>query len=279
MSGYQLTKQQMESISVEDLAMLVLRILQRNYHDQEARKRRVSYYPYQISSILAFELTDDKEPAPKGNDTKFQQKFAEAVQVLQHRGFIIQDPTQSNTSDFQCPTSKGLQVDTTAPVLGITSAEEFIRKVEASAGSLDDVARAYLTESYMAAEHELWLSSIFMLGAASERLIYVLADHIDHLLADPAASRDLSGINSVRQRKEWIVSYLPALRRRFPTDREAFSDVEDKFDSLYNTYRYQRNEAGHPRDTLFRPDIQQTKAMLFSFGLYAKAVGIILAIS
>jgi hypothetical protein len=117
-----------------------------------------------------------------------------------------------------------------------------------------------------------------MLGAASERLIYVLAEHIDHLLADPVASTTLSKINSVRQRKEWIVSHLSTLQKKYPAHREAFSDVEDKFDSLYNTYRYQRNTAGHPRDTSFKPDTQQAKAMLFSFGLYAQAVNAILAI-
>ena len=278
MNGYQLTKQQMEDISVDDLAMLILRILQRNYRDQEASKRSVSYYPYQINSILAFELISPEKLSFRRDDSLFRQKFAEAVHALQHSGYIMQDPTQTHSEDFQRPTTKGLQVDTTAPVLGITSTSEFLRRIETEAGALDNVAKSYLMESYAAAEHNLWLSSIFMLGAASERLIYVLAEHVDHLLADPAASAALSSINSVRQRKEWIVSHLSALQKKFPVHREVFTDVEDKFDSLYNTYRYQRNAAGHPKDTPLKPDIQQTKALLFSFGLYAKAVNTILAI-
>ncbi len=44
--------------------------------------------------------------------------------------------------------------------------------------------------------------------------IYVLAEHIDHLLADPVASTTLSKINSVRQRKEWIVSHLSTLQKK-----------------------------------------------------------------
>ena len=268
----------MDSISVDDLAMLMLRILQRNHRDQEAGRRGVSYYPYQINSILAFELTNPEERPSRGEDAQFRQKFAEAVHLLQHSGCIMQDPTQTHSSDFQRPTTKGLQVDTTAPVLGITSTSEFVRRIETEAGVLDDVVKTYLMESYAAAEHNLWLSSIFMLGAASERFIYLLAEHVDHLLADPAASAALSNINSVRQRKEWIVSHLSTLRRKFPAHREVFMDVEDKFDSLYNTYRYQRNAAGHPKDTPLKPDIQQTKALLFSFGLYARAVNAILAV-
>jgi len=42
----------------------------------------------------------------------------------------------------------------------------------------------------------------------------VLAEHIDHLLADPVASTTLSKINSVRQRKEWIVSHLSTLQKK-----------------------------------------------------------------
>jgi hypothetical protein len=117
-----------------------------------------------------------------------------------------------------------------------------------------------------------------MLGAAAERLIYVLSEHIDQLLANPTASTALGNISKVRQRKEWIISQLPALQKKFPGHREAFMDVEDKFDSLYNTYRYQRNNAGHPRDTLFSLDSVQVKTMLLSFGLYCQAVYAILAI-
>lgn len=198
MTTYQLTQQQMDSITVDELAMLILRILQRNHRDQEEGKRGAGYYPFQIPSILAFELASHDGPSSGRADARFQQKFAEAVHQLQHGGFIMPDPTQTHSQEFQRPTARGLQVDTTVPVLGITSGEEFVRKVEAHAGALDAVAKAYLMESYAAAEHNLWLSSIFILGAASERLIYVLAEHIDHLLADPVASTALSKINSVR---------------------------------------------------------------------------------
>ncbi len=268
MNKYQLSRQQRDNISVDDLKMLILRIFQ-DVANQVNRVNRISSTLECITGIAV---------SRGGIEASFQRKFDEAVNELQNGSFIIQDPSQPHLPDFQRLTSKGSQVDTTAPVLGITSVAEFIRKVEADAGTLDEVAKTYLMESYATAELNLWLSSIFMLGAASERLIYVLTKHIDHLLADPAASTALSKIDGVRQRKEWIVSHLPTLKKKFPSHREAFSDVEDKFDSLYNTYRYQRNEAGHPRDTPFRPDTQQAKAMLFSFGLYAQAVNVILAI-
>ena len=275
---YRLTKQQRDQISLEDLAMGILGILQRNHTRQTGGGSNVSYYPYQLGSILEFELVDREEASQSGIEQPFRMKFAEAVQILVTKGLIFPDPSQRN-SECQIPTSKGLAVDTNGPVLGITSSEDFIRKIETQTGRLDDVARGYLSESYREAEAELWLSSTFMLGAASERLIYVLAEHISRLLADPAATTRLNNMTKVRHRKEWIVSQLTDLQRRFSPNRKAFTDVEDKFDSLYNTYRYQRNEAGHPRDIPYAPDIPQAKAMLLSFGVYCKAVYEILAIS
>jgi hypothetical protein len=98
-------------------------------------------------------------------------------------------------------------------------------------------------------------------------------------LGDPTATASLSNATKVRQHKEWIVDQLSSLRRRFPTHKQAFIDVEDKFDSLYNTYSYQRNEAGHPRDVVLSMDPKQIQSMLFSFGLYAQTVNSTLAIS
>lgn len=259
--------------------MLVLRILQRN-HKRTATGSGpyISYYPYQLSSILEFELFT-REEAFSGIEPSFRQKFNESVQILSNNSLITFDASQSNERDFQIPTTRGLAQDTSAPVIGITSAETFLQRIEAESGSLDAVAKDYLRESYQAADENLWLSSTFMLGAASERLIYVLADHVETILADPNASAELQGITKVRQRKEWIVKQFPAMKRRFPGHKEALIDVEDKFDTLYNTYRYLRNDAGHPRDTVYRPDPNQTKVVLLSFGLYAKAVNSILSIS
>jgi hypothetical protein len=133
MNEYQLNQQQRDSISADDLAMLILRVLQRNHRDKEKGVRRVGYYEYQLSSILEFEIASPEGALRRSNEQLFRQKFAEAVHVLQHGGFIMQDPEQTHAPDFQRPTSKGLHVDTTAPVLGITSGAEFIRKVEANA--------------------------------------------------------------------------------------------------------------------------------------------------
>lgn len=277
MNEYVLSKQQREKISPEDLAMRILRILQRNHDSHTKGGPYIPYYPFQLSSILSFELFTHEESSVSGIEPAFRTKFQEAVQILNNGGFIVEDSSQ-RSSDFRIPTSKGLKVDTTGTVLGVTDAEEFVKGIEAQTGKLDEVAKNYLLESYKAAEANLWLSSIFMLGAASERLIYILADHMAHLLSNPAAAAALNNITKVRQRKEWIVSQLLTLRGRFPNHREAFIDVEDKFDSLYNPYRYQRNEAGHPRDTPFHPDPTQVRAMLLSFKLYCQAVYAILAI-
>lgn len=278
MGEYVLSLKQREDMTSDQVAMLILQILQRNHlKTNTGSGPYISYYPFSIGAILSFEL-NSRDLSGESLSKNFQYKFAEAVNSLKQAGYIMQDPTQTHAVDFQIPTSKGLAIDTTAPAFGITSPSEFLRQVEAKAGSLDEVAKAYLSQSYEAAENNLWLSSVFMLGAASERLIYILSDSVDRLLADPAQSVSLNRITKVRQRKEWIVEQLPALKAKLPSYRQAFTDVEDKFDSLYNAYRYLRNDAGHPRSTLPVIHQDQIKAMLFGFSLYAEAVNTILAI-
>jgi hypothetical protein len=203
--------------------MRILSLLQRNHKKvTNGTGPYISYYAYQLSSLLNFEFLSREEGMLSGIEPAFRQKFAEAVQILTNNGLIVADHSQ-NSPDFQMPTSKGLGTDTSSTVIGVTNPEAFIRAVEKESGALDGVARNYLNESYRAAEAKLWLSSVFMLGAASERLIYVLADHIEQLLADPIATASLSNATKVRQRKEWIVDQLSALRRKFPAQQWQFA--------------------------------------------------------
>lgn len=278
MNEYCLNSQERAQITADKLAMRILSVLQRNHRRMtDGSGWRPLYGPYQTLGILEFELYGDRELGNNGVENSFRQKFNEALQILKNAGFIMTVAGQSD--QHQMPTEKGMAQDTSTPIIGITSAEDFIQRLQSECGSIDEVARDYFRESFRAAEAKLWLSSTFMLGAASERLIYVLSEHVDHILADAAASARLAGITKVRQRKEWIVDQLPALKRRFPGHKDAFIDIEDRFDTLYTSYRYLRNDAGHPRDTVYQPDPAKTNALLLSFGVYVKSVNRILAIS
>ena len=161
---------------------------------------------------------------------------------------------------------------------GVTSTDGFIQAIRGQGSPLDAVVEGYLRESYSAAEAGLWLSSTFMLGAASERLLFIVAEHVDTLLKDSSESEKLARLWKVREVKEWIVNHLPALKRTYRDHKNAFTDVEDVFDTLFALYRYQRNEAGHPREVLPSLDPSQIRSMLLGFGTFQSRAYAILAV-
>jgi hypothetical protein len=159
-----LNEQQRKDISLDDLAMHILRLLQRNYKAKtQGGGAYISYSHFQMSSILEIEILNRSSTFSHG-EPSFTHKFSEAVLMLQNAGYIMNDPDQHQSTDFKSITSKGLAVDTTATAWGITSPEEFLRKTEVKSGPLDAVAKAYLRESYAAAEAKLWLAAFSCSG-------------------------------------------------------------------------------------------------------------------
>ncbi len=272
--SFLLSNDEQERISIDDLARLALRVLQRDFA-MVAQGQFVAHGAGSLDNILAFVLV---ERSLTGPDKKLRDKYAQAVDKLYHDRYIRPDPDQRSNS-FCVLTDKGERADTSLPLVGLSDTTDFISFIESKTGSpLDTVVVQYLEESWRAAEAELWLSSLFMLGGASERLLWVLSLHVDYLRADAAQSARLAGLWQVRRRKEWIVDQLPDLRRSHSGYAAAFTDVDDIFDWLFTTYRYLRNDVGHPRETPLNVNPEQVKALLTSFHLYADAVHSILAI-
>jgi hypothetical protein len=104
--------------------MRILRLLQRNHDIREkGTGPYISYYPYQISILVNFELMTREEVSLSGIEPAFQRKVAEAVQILSNSGYIVQDPSQRN-SDFQIPrictrwmSIRGFAISLTVPPL------------------------------------------------------------------------------------------------------------------------------------------------------------------
>jgi hypothetical protein len=267
-----LNKQQRDSMSADELATHVLRILQHNATHQPGGGM---YSPGQLSSILAFEILAEDHFAGKG-DRFFKQKFEEARQILYTRGLVMRDAGQSSV-DFVILTAAGKAADTTAPVLGVWTAEKFLTSVRDNAGGdLDPVVEQYLGESYRAACADLWVSATFMLGAASEKALHLLAYKIADLVNDPKERAKLEATDKVRPIKEWILAQLKPLEKLRPETAQILRDVADKLNTLMTLYRYQRNDVGHPRDEVLKPDAGAIKAMLLAFSTYWTVVAKIL---
>jgi len=97
-----LSVEQQESITPVELAKVIITILLRN--DQMSpgeRSWKVSYYPYSLSSIRAFEVVGHAHPeAPT-----FRRKWNEAVAILRAKALVMLDPTQDDRPEFMMPTS------------------------------------------------------------------------------------------------------------------------------------------------------------------------------
>ena len=65
---------------------------------------------------------------------------------------------------------------------------------EKAGGDLDPVVEQYLGESYRAAGDDLWVSATFMLGAASEKALYLMAYKVADLIKDPKETKRLEGL-------------------------------------------------------------------------------------
>jgi hypothetical protein len=277
MNEFLLSREQKDAITVDDLTRLILHILQLNDQKTEnARARRVDYSPRQLGNICHFEFCDTRNIEPR--HPAFEHKCAEAKQRLYQGGFVYQDPGQMS-DDFVCLTEKGRTADTSQPVIGVATAPDFIKWVGKEWPDLDAVVRQYLMEGYSAIAAGLWLSATFMLGAAGERILHVVAGHVDALLEDPKESAKLSTLWKAKEVKDWISGHLQALKQRYPDDKDALTQLGEVLDTLYTLYRIMRNDVGHPRDTPLEPEPTQVRANLLSFNVLAKRVAAVLEIS
>jgi len=91
------------------------------------------------------------------------------------------------------------------------------------------------------------------------------------LLEDAKQSDRLNELWRARDVKEWIVANVPSLRKKREDLKPLLADIQDKIETLFTLYRYQRNEVGHPREEELVAEPSKIKAMLESFGLYLAA--------
>jgi len=230
-------------ISVKELALLIFKILKRNL---STRKRITQYYPGSLSSIKAFELLrypDGKEVKIHSN---FEKKFAKAVQILRDKGLIMQDHTQPHAQEFVELTDKGdgMEPEQFLPI--VESSNKLIDEIQSSAGLLDEVVKIYLKESLETFKSDFFISSVFCLGAMSERCILLLAKALEADLNDREVSKAYSKCRSIKHYAKFITDNLNRLRSKHPGNDSLFRELDTKINTLAGYYRMTRNEAGHP---------------------------------
>lgn len=125
----------------------------------------------------------------------------------------------------------------------------FLTALKSQVTSLDPVIEQYLQEAVAAYGRGLYFAAAVMLGAASEKAIYMLADALLNSLQDSAKKKKLQEL--VAQRKlflmlETIVQYLDEAIKAKRIDYSVHEGALCHIGSLMEAIRVQRNEAVHP---------------------------------
>ncbi len=225
---------------------------------------------------LLLNLADVSEMQRVPDVLKFQ--FEAAWCSLLAWGYIATDASvfHAPLRDRPVLTELGKTQDTSQAIPGLSSGDQFVLDIESVSGPLDLVVRQYLSESWESACTRRWLSSAFMLGAASERLINVLAEAVEvklQVTRSPVNNRTVKALN------DWLISQIPGLKNKYPQCSADFHDLDSVLSSVFQNYRITRNTAGHPRSTVVVVDERLQLSNLHAFKPYARIACSVLKLS
>jgi hypothetical protein len=142
--------------------------------------------------------------------------------------------------------------------------------------STDAVVREYVAEALNSFIHRNFFATAVMIGAASEKTIYLLADSLVPALADTAKKTELTNrigsrrIEKLFQHVEQIVIDGQTVRniggqRRSTIPFDVMGGSTRHLLSIFDHIRLQRNDAIHPINFVVSPD--SVRAALTSFPL------------
>lgn len=222
-----------------------------------------NFSPEQFATLLFGELEKVQAPgvsrnAPTGvgkynfsdlqcpHDLKLA--VVEVFWHLEHRGFILPEP-QSFPQSF----NRGMYWKTARGTAWANGAEPmpedvtgYMTHLSVLVPSLDPVIRQYIEEGLGSYVRGSFFSAAVMIGAASEKEIYLLAGSLVLALKDPSAQGKLTK-QIVTGRS--LYALLEIIRRYI----EACTKLRGDFDgalahlsSLFEAIRVQRNDAVHP---------------------------------
>lgn len=150
----------------------------------------------------------------------------------------------------------------------------FISHLRYSNIQLDHVIIQYVSESLRALDRNLPFASAVMLGAASEKLFYILADAVVESVQDVMLKAKLSKLlNDTRMLGELRRQIENVLSQNIKGDIipfEVHTESLDSILSLFNAIRIQRNDAVHPISGAV--DSGQVRLLLLSFPHICKKV-------
>jgi hypothetical protein len=200
-----------------------------------------------------------------------RQKILQEVWKMLGEGLIYFDCLTNTSSNWELMISeKGNQVLNNSDDFNPYDPDEYISRLKIRVPKIDETVLFYTSESLRAFNAECYLSTMVMLGVASEKAFLLMAESFalwlptnksDHLLDTLKNSKQnmIAKFSEFRKRIEPCKPKLPA---------EFADNMALTLDSVLDLIRIYRNESGHPTGKITQKD--DAFVMLQMFATYLK---------
>lgn len=128
-------------------------------------------------------------------------------------------------------------------------AEGYMRHLRERVSNLDSIIEQYITEALTAYERQAFFAAAVMLGAASEKAIYLLAESMLEAFIDEHKKTKLHTVLGRRKLEGLLNLVRDSIQAAFQAKTLAYPQFESSVShltSLYEAIRVQRNDAVHP---------------------------------
>jgi|ERR1700722_11268441 len=221
--------------------------------------------PYSSGNPDNPEFNHTQDPA------SLKQSAVEAWLYLQRRGFITLGTRNFPSLDnlHLEITNRGREwVDGKEPIPELRA--EYLATLQKMVPNLDEVVREYVVEGLGSFEHDGFRAAAVMIGAASEKALYMLAEKMLDAISTPPwkgkfsnalKRRDLAELFDQMKKVLEQADKLPA--RPF----EIFDGGQNHLVSLIKAVQVQRNNAVHPMNEKISDDTVRLSYLAFPYVL------------
>jgi hypothetical protein len=149
-------------------------------------------------------------------------------------------------------------------------AEQYMRFLRERIKMLDPIIEQYVIEALTAFDRDAYFASAVMLGAASEKELYLLAEAVFLALRDSTKQSKLRGLLDRRKLLELFETVRDTIHQGVAAKVIPYTDSEGSTThlmSLYEAIRVQRNDAVHPMNAIVSEDSVRLLLQSFPYAL------------
>jgi hypothetical protein len=222
-------------------------------------RKNISYGMLQREAAFVFvnehrEFAESGENLERASERYYQKEpqsfvFVESFWYLVTVGFILPEPTGSQPPNFAHLTITKLGHEWAE---GAEPSPEdqggYLAALSSQVTNLDPVIMQYVQEAIMAYSRRMFFASAVMIGAASEKTIYLLMETLAGSVKDATQKKVI--VKSIEARKlptmyKCLQENLSRTKRQMPWP--IHEDADAHLISLQAAIRVQRNDAVHPQ--------------------------------